>query len=548
MFAAFVVVLFATTAYSQFHTQVIRRDDILKSAEKLGRFRVERVDKANRGTVKSSDGAVLAQSEETFVLSLTLAEVPHLAGFYAAMSDASGIPAATIGDAVRRGVPRLVHAEPIGPEQAARIRQVQATWRANGVSLERQTSRTYPLREAASTLIGSLPDGLPSGGLEKVFNETLSGKDGHRKGLVDRSGAFLPLRMEGDSKERVDGKQVVLTIDSELQRDATQALREAVEQNKAQGGAAVVMDPKTGDILAIANWPSFDPAERVITGANQAYSFVYEPGSTFKILTLAKALDAGVTGPDTPVTCPGEISFGRKARVRCDAHHGRRAHGTINPEKAIAKSCNIAAAKWSLAVGRDKMIDYLRALGLLKKTGVGVDQERAGLFNFEESAKIKQTANVGFGQSLNFTPLALANAFSMLANDGVRMQPRLIKSIDGKEQPIKEAGRIVKEETAHEVMKLMESVIESDIGTGAKLRIPGVRLAGKTGTAEKIGKDSGYVSSFVGYVPAESPRAVVLVMVDKPQGGKIYGATVAGPVFRKLAGSLIDHFKIPTDQ
>lgn len=541
----FVVGLFTVTGFSQIHTQVIRRDDIMQRAKDSHRWVVERRDIARRGMITSSDGVVLAQSEDSFELSLDLRNVPKTSGFAVAMAEAAGVSAGEITDAMQRGVKRLAWSTLLGPGQAAKVEKVKLDWRAKGVSLRRATERTYPLAESVSTLIGSMPDNVPAGGLENSLNKVLSGQDGMRKGLVDRTGAFLPMRMAEGSTSRVDGSNVQLTLVAAIQQEATRALRTAVESNDATGGAAVVIDPKTGDLLAVASWPSYDPAIRAVSGASQAYSFVYEPGSTFKILTLSKALDTGTLGEHEMTSCPGEWHLGPGARVRCDSHHGNRAHGNVDPETAIAKSCNISAAKWSLGVGRDAMIQFIQKCGLLQKTNAGFDHERAGLFDMNEYAKRLQTANVGFGQSISVTPVALASAFSMIGNHGVRMKPRLIKAIGNKEIPVEPAAKIVRPDTADSVLHLMESVIQSDIGTGAKLRIPGYRLAGKTGTAQKIGDGDGYVSSFVGFVPATDPVAMVLVMIDNPKAGKIYGATVAGPVFRQLAKSILWVYNVP---
>jgi cell division protein FtsI/penicillin-binding protein 2 len=272
-----------------------------------------------------------------------------------------------------------------------------------------------------------------------------------------------------------------------------------------------------------------------------------EPGSTFKILTLAKALDAGKVKMTDTIMCRGEFHPTESSTVHCDAHHGNRAHGLLDPIKAIAKSCNVCAGMWALKVGREDMIEYVEDLGLLEKTQIGVPGEVHGLFRRDEYAKILQTAHVGFGQSITATPLALTSAFSMLANDGVRMQPRLIKKIGTQDMPIAKGKKIVSAEVAHQVEEAMEAVIESDAGTGKTLRVPGYRLGGKTGTAEKVGsKPRGYVSNFIGFVPVEQPRAVIMVMVNNPKVG-YYGAVVAGPPFKTMAENVIRRMNIPPD-
>ncbi|RYG77429.1 penicillin-binding protein 2 [bacterium] len=273
-----------------------------------------------------------------------------------------------------------------------------------------------------------------------------------------------------------------------------------------------------------------------------------EPGSTFKILTLAKAIDAGKTTMHSYIQCGGELHPGPAWRIRCDAHHGNRAHGPVDPTKAIAKSCNVAAATWALRVGRAPFVEYMESLGLFRRSRIGLPRETWGSYNNEKWARPLALANFGFGQSMSITPIALAGAFSTIANDGVRRPLRLIGKIGDRETPLGEGERILSAEACRETRACMEAVIETDGGTGKTLRIPGYRLAGKTGTAQKIAKgEHGYVASFIGFVPARKPQAVVLVMINKPQGEAYYGAQVAGPVFKALAQGVIERYRIKPD-
>jgi len=207
-----------------------------------------------------------------------------------------------------------------------------------------------------------------------------------RVGLTDRQGAFLPMRMSEEAKLKIDGKDVTLTIDSELQEAATLAIKKAVEEHGADNGAIVVQAPGTGDILAMANYPSFDPnsAGGGEFGYNAAYMAQLEPGSTFKIMTLAKAIDEGVVGMSDHLYCAGQFKPTRSSTVHCDAHHGVRAHGSLDGIGAIAKSCNVAAGTWALKIGRDDMIKYVEDLGLLEKSNIGVPGEQKGLFRRDE--------------------------------------------------------------------------------------------------------------------------------------------------------------------
>jgi membrane peptidoglycan carboxypeptidase len=204
-----------------------------------------------------------------------------------------------------------------------------------------------------------------------------------------------------------------------------------------------------------------------------------------------------------------------------------------------------------MRVGKDDFNDFTKRIGLFEKPGLGLPRESAGLFTEAKYAQTLQLATNGFGQSMNATPLALCSAFTMLANDGKRVYPRLVAKIGEQEQPVREGAQIIKPETTHQVLHMMRAVLESERGTGKSLRIAGYEIGGKTGTAQKTNlktgtmKGGGYVSNFIGFVPAEEPEAVILVMVDNPKGGKIYGSTVAGPAFKSIAQSVIRRLRIP---
>jgi cell division protein FtsI/penicillin-binding protein 2 len=446
---------------------------------------------------------------------------------------------------------------PISSAQADDLQKIKTKWRADGISLAPSGRRSYPLAEATSCFVGVVRDSKPQGGLESGRNQLLAGRNGKKVGLVDREGHFLPGRLDSTTVQKVDGEDLTLTVDSQLQTAASNAIRDAVESNKATQGVAIIINPHTGDLVAMANWPSFDPntlgdAEGDDTkyGYDPNYMADLEPGSMFKILTLAKAFDKGVVTDNDGVYCHGELAVGKRF-VRCDEHHGNRAHGLVSPAMAIAKSCNVSAATWALRIGYTDFVRYLERLGIMSKPHLGLPSERAGLFNYNDPAQALHLANLGFGQAVNATPVQLAGAISMLANNGVRMQPRIVKKIGDKDIAPVQLGQIIRPETAAKMLKIMQLVIESDAGTGKDLRIPGYILGGKTGTAQKTNtgthsmQGGGYVSNFVGFVPGDKPQYVILVMVDDPKGGKYYGASVAGPVFKELAVDVINRFNIP---
>ena len=534
---------FLATTVSQADKQVFSRKEIINKAIEAKRYETERTEEARRGTIFSADGRVLAESQDVYELGLFYTRLPKSPAFFAALAEASGKSIDEISRPALTGSKSRLWRDPISADQARRVRQVMREWRADGISLAPVLRRAYPLGEAGAGLLGFVRDGEAVTGLEYSQDKPLAGTDGRAKGFVDRSGIFMPIKGK-DIAELDNGRDIALTIDFEIQTEATMALKHAVDRNNATSGAAIVMDPATGDILAMANWPSYDPTGKLKPGddLNATYMSVFEPGSTFKILTLAKALDEGKTTQTSEMDCPGYITVQGRT-LKCA--HG--AHGHIDWEKAIAESCNVAASRWALDMGRDSMIEMIQGLGLLERPGLGLPGELAGRYNFNDYTKNLQLANNGFGQAMNATPVALASAFSVFGNHGVRMKPRLITRIGEEEIAPQKVGQVFTPETSEYVLKMMTSTIEKDFGTGKGLRIPGYQMAGKTGTAQKLagGGQKGYVSNFVGFVPAQNPKAVILVMINDPKAGSYYGGTVAGPVFTDLAKAVIRRYGIP---
>jgi len=548
--------MFAAAGLSQARVQLFQRDDILDRATKSDRFLVSRKDYAKRGQILDRESRPLAQDEDTRFLTVQFSKTPRSPAFYMDLATATGIPATEFAMLAESAKAPVDWKRPIGAAQVAAVQDVKQRWRADGVGLSRSGRRSYSLGEAAAGFLGAMRDKTPLSGVELGLNQTLSGVDGKIVGILDREGNYLPMRLDRQTVRRKDGASLTLTIDSELQQAAAEAVKHAVDSNKADQGVAIVMDPKTGDILAMANWPSFDPNKPIEPSQkgrtpefNGAYMSALEPGSTFKVLTLAKALDEGVVQPDDTYYCKGSIQI-RNRVIRCDRHHGSGAHGLLDPEQAIARSCNLAAANWARKVGHDDFVHYMEQLGLMDKPGLGLPQESRGLYNYNDYTKDVQLATNGFGQSMNYTPLALTSAFCMLGNDGKRVYPRLIAKVDERDNSPRVGDQVISPESAHEVLHMMRAVFDSERGTAKSLRIPGYEIGGKTGTAQKKNfqtgdmKGGGYVSNFVGFVPADQPKAVILVMVDNPKAGQYYGASVAGPVFRSIAQTVIRRMHI----
>jgi cell division protein FtsI/penicillin-binding protein 2 len=536
---------FLLAALSQANVQVLNRKNVMKMAFEKGRYEIEDDLMARRGSVLSSDGRILAQNKDVFDFQLIYKSLPKSPGFFSELSLATGISVSDLQEPALVGQKSRRWRTPLGGDEARAVRAIMRKWNADGVSLQKILRRDYPLGYAASGIVGLLrPDGAVNG-LEKSLDSELGGQNGEAKGFIDRTGAFMPV-VDQDLKKLVQGQDVTLTVDSVLQFEASEAIKNAVVSRGAENGAIIVYEPATGNILAMSNWPTFDPDGSI--GENEdlnvSYRGLYEPGSTFKIMTLAKALDLGVYGQHDHIQCSGAYQVPGKL-IRCS--HG--AHGDTDWEKAIAESCNVAASQWALKIGKEKMRGYIEQLGLLDKPNLGLPWETGGLHQKNDPAVMQQLANNGFGQSLNATPIALASAYACLANDGVRMKPRLIAKMGDVETPIEEAGRIVRPEVAEYVRQVMISTIEKDFGTGKGLRISGYQMAGKTGTAQRLqkGGQHGYVASFVGMVPAYKPKAIVLVMLNNPTIGSHFGGSAAGPVFSEMAKSVIRRYAIAPD-
>lgn len=537
---------FLLAAISQANVQVLNRKGVMKMAFEKGRYEIEDDLMARRGSVLSSDGRILAQNKDVYDFHLIYKSLPKSPGFFAELSLATGISVSDLQEPALLGEKNRKWRTPLGGEEARSVRSIMRKWNADGVSLQKILRRDYPLGYATSGIVGLLRADGAINGLEKSLDAELGGQDGEAKGFIDRTGAFMPV-VDQDLKQLVQGQDVTLTIDSVLQFEASESIKNAVESRGADNGAVVVYEPTTGNVLAMANWPTFDPEGSI--GENEdlnvAYRALYEPGSTFKIMTLAKVLDMGLFGQNDHIQCGGTYKVPGKM-ISCSQGH---VHGDTDWEKAIAESCNVAATQWALKMGKEKMRGYIEQLGLLEKPEMGLPWETGGLHQKNDPAVMQQLAMNGFGQSLNATPIALASAYACLANEGVRMKPRLIAKMGDKETPLREAGRMVSPEVAEYVRQVMISTIEKDFGTGKSLRISGYQMAGKTGTAQRLqkGGQNGYVASFVGMVPAYKPKAVVLVMLNNPTIGSHYGGMAAGPVFSDVAKSVIRRYAIAPD-
>ncbi|HLO98733.1 MAG TPA: penicillin-binding protein 2, partial [Fimbriimonas sp.] len=511
--------MFGVAGLSQLKLQTIEAESTVREGEKSAKYTVTKIDKARRGTLYTRDNAPLVTDSDSWMLSVNFAEIPKVPGFAVALSEATGIPSHEFTNKEKgsRSWP-----DPLTPVQRRAVSKVKKAWDADGISIERADRRSYPMGYLAGGLTGyyrvsnDAQKTVSMSGLEASLNEEMKGHNGKQTGLMDNHGEFLPLRSDDPSAIRKDGAKIVTTIDSNIQTAAALSVRKAVEENKADDGVAIVVAPRTGEVLAMATWPCGNPNDTgnsKYDGKNPAYKTILEPGSTFKIFTMAKAYDAGKLKPGDTVNCQLTLGIDSKSAIHCDRAHG--AHGVVDAEAALAKSCNVAAAIWALKVGQKDFYGFLGDLGLRSKSEIEINGEAKNQMAIDPWARRLQTATWGFGQSMNVTPISLARALCVIANGGHRVPLTLLRSVDGKEvMPKIQSERVLSEEACKFTLDNMKAVMQH--GTGQSLQIAGFDMGGKTGTAQKLGKggSGGYVSNFVGVIPAENPEAVVLVMIN----------------------------------
>ncbi len=417
-----------------------------------------------------------------------------------------------------------------------------------GVYSMQEQVRRYPNGALAAHVVGFVDlDSKGLAGVEQVYNASLKGKQGVR--LVDADARRRGFESEGTDPQQ--GQTVVLTIDQTVQFMVERALNAAVERSRAKSAAAVVIDPKTGEILALANAPAFDPnvASAVSAEArrNDALQNIFEPGSTFKVVAYAAALEEGKTKPDERIDCQmGSINV--KGRTVRD----HTAYGSLTATEALAKSSNVAAIKLGIRVGDELMYEYIRRFGFGARTGVELPGETSGLLRNVSKWHPSSIGSIAIGQEIGVTPVQMAAAYTAIANDGVRVTPHLVKEVRDAagnvvERARHETHRVVSAETARTLRGMLESVTIK--GTAKRARPEGYTAAGKTGTAQKIDpKTKAYsatkhVASFVGFAPVENPAAVIIVMVDEPVGA-YHGGDVAAPIFREIADQVLPYLDV----
>ncbi|GLY82713.1 cell division protein [Actinoallomurus iriomotensis] len=525
-------------------------------AEAAVRQRLNRIDlPAVRGPISFADGQPLAMTVDARVIYAdpVMVEPGQRQRIAATMASMFGLDQADVikkltpGSKMNRYVELVHHVE---PDRARMVTSMDF----KGIGSLQEYRRVYPDGDLAANVAGFVNgDGDGGAGLESSMNTMLKGKSGWQKVELSETGQRIPMG-EDEMSKPIPGKGIRLTLDRDIQWKAQDAIAKQVKATGAQSGSVIVMDPRNGQVVAMATAPTFDPATyykaRAVDLGNRVVQEGFEPGSTSKVITAAAAMEAGGVTPNTPFTVPGSLTrFDR-------TFHDSEVHGTehLTFGGVLAKSSNIGTILASEEVTATQLYQYMRAFGYGEKTGVGLPGESPGILKPVDQWWGTDRYSIAFGQSVSVNALQTASVYATIANGGVRVTPNLLAGTTDDKGVFTPSARpssrrVIKQSTASQLTRMLEGVTSKD-GTAPEAQIPGYRVAGKTGTAQKVNPNcgcytgGGYTSTFVGFAPADDPQLVVEVVLQKPQKG-YYGGEVAAPVFKDVMSFALQSRRIP---
>ena len=533
--------------------QVFQHEELSKQARRRQQQRINPM--ALRGDIVDRHGELLAYSvaADMIVADPSLVKTPAYtaAAVCAALGDCSAADKKELAEKLG-GVGRYVQvrqSRSVSPEQVSRV----AALKLDGIATKDEARRFYPRYDLAAHVLGFVGfEGKGQAGVEYAYESAVAGVPGEQWVRVDAKRNRLEMRT---TREPVPGATLELTLDMALQHIAERELKRGVEENKADGGTVLIMAPATGEVLALASYPDFNPnaigKSSTDERRNRATQDVYEPGSTFKIVTASAAIEEGIVTPNELIDCsPGRITFpGRKPITEAKGHN----YGLISFEDVIVKSSNVGAIKVGLRTGVDKMSKYVHRFGFGQSLGRDFSGASRGIWA-PDQLNDSGVASVSMGYQVAVTPLQMVTAVSAVANGGLLMEPRVLRAVtqNGRRSVVepKVIRRAISAETAAIVTTIMEGVVNSPEGTGGKAKVPGYIVAGKTGTANQIAAGGGYApndynASFVGFVPSRKPAYTILVVIDAPRAGTHYGGSVAAPIFQRVAQAALLQAGVP---
>jgi cell division protein FtsI (penicillin-binding protein 3) len=496
-----------------------------------------------RGSVLDRYGNPLAVSEEAKTIFATPYQVVEPDKTAARIAAVLGLDRAEVLASITEESGFSYIAHEVDLPSAARLARLELP----GIGELPDSRRAYPQGELAAQAIGAVgAEGQGLSGLELSEEGLLGGADGERQVVKDAMGE--PIRLETVS-EAEDGEDLRLTIDPAIEKKAEQVLAEIGETYSPQGATAIAMEPRSSELLAMANWPPVDPGELESTDpddlVNRATGFTYEPGSTFKSFTVSAALEDRLVTPTSGFTLPPTIQVADRT---IEESHPR---GTVNMSTAeiLAHSSNVGAVTIGLQLGSKRFSRWIERFGFGSPTKIRYPAEERGIVPALDEYSGSTMGNLPLGQGLSVTPMQMVAAYGAIANGGILRQPRLVEEVGGERVPAPQGRRVIDAAVATDVRAMLEGVLAPG-GTASEVSVPGYTLAGKTGTSQVAENgtysETKYVASFIGFAPADNPRLLVAVIVDQPQGD-IYGGSVAAPAFGKLASFALPYLGVPQE-
>ncbi len=498
---------------------------------------------ASRGTITDRNGIELAVSQAADDIAATPYLVKDPVATAQRLAPLLGVSAQLLVQRLAQRSGFVYLARLVPADRAQLVRRLHV----DGLQLIPQSRRDYPQQWLASQIVGTVGvDGAGLSGLEYFENRVLQGRVGERRVVSDALGQPISLQ---DVHSAVAGTDIQLTLDANIQATAERVLARVGALYRPKGATAIVMDPRDGSLLAVANWPRVNAndlgAAPSYATEDRAVDASYEPGSTFKAVTVAGALEDHLITPETPFDVPPLIHVADRTISDAESH----GYETLTTAQILARSSNIGAILIGQRLGATRFDYWVRRLGFGRPTRVDLPGEAQGIVPRLDQYSGSSMGNLPIGQGIAVTPIQMATLYAAIANGGILRTPHIVASIAGKPTALPPGQRVLSPATAASLRSMLEGVL-AEGGTGAEAVIPGYRLAGKTGTANKVVNGTysktKYVASFVGFAPADQPRLLVAVMVDEPQGS-YYGGQVAAPAFQAITSFALPYLKIPPD-
>jgi cell division protein FtsI (penicillin-binding protein 3) len=530
--------------------QLVEHGDYLVRAHRQQQRTIEITPK--RGAIYDRNMHPLAMStevESAFAIPTELGENKALAAHL--LSGVLNIPREVLEAKFNSGATFAWVSRKLPPDKSEAVKALNL----KGVYTMKENERFYPKRDMAAHVLGYVDlDEKGQGGIEHQLDKQIGGKSEKILVMADAKQRWF----DGGQAHRDQGANVVLTIDEKIQYIAERELAAGIAKTHAIAGTIIIQNPNTGEILALANWPKFNPNSpgevKPEARMNRAVSAIYEPGSTFKLITLAAAIDQNLTRPDEVFDCENGavVLAGHKI-------HDHKKFGMLSVSDILAQSSDVGTIKIALRLGAPKFYEYIRAFGFGQQTGIELPWESKGMLGKLETWSGISIGSISMGQEVGVTPIQLATAVSAIANGGYLRRPYVVAEIRKGDQVLfsgdanrPEPRQVLRPETAATVRRMMEGVILTPKGTGRYARLDGWTAAGKTGTAQKIDPSTGryshsqYIASFTGFAPINNPAVTILVSLDSPAGA--HEATVtAAPVFKRVAEQVLPYLDVPRD-